>query len=34
VLITFTAPLSSFTLTGTWTASSGKTGTFTMGKTP
>lgn len=34
VLITFTAPLSSITLAGTWTASSGKTGTFTMAKLP
>jgi len=34
VRITFTAPLSSVTLTGTWTASSGKTGTFTMAKLP
>jgi hypothetical protein len=34
VLITFTAPLSSITLAGTWTASSGKTDTFTMAKLP
>lgn len=34
VLITFTAPLSSVILAGTWTASSGKTGTFTMAKLP
>lgn len=32
VLITFTAPLSAYTLTGTWTASSGKVGSFTMAK--
>lgn len=34
IIITFTAPLSKTRLTGTWTATSGRTGNFTMAKLP
>ena len=33
-VITFVAPLSPLRLTGTWTATSGRTGNFTMAKVP